>query len=153
KPELLDAPGEWFYASGELSLWTPDGSSPAQHTVEARSARDFAFDLSGRGDIVLDGLGIFAARLMSDPSTHDCVLAHLDVRYVSHFLSTTTTETPRETRVMTTGLVLDGTHNVLRDSTIAFSAGNGVLLQGDSNLITRNRIHDVNYAGTECAAI
>lgn len=155
KREALDAAGEWFVdaAAKKVSLWTPDGSDPSHHLVEARSTRKFAFDLSGRSFVELHDLSIFAASISTDSSTTDCSFDTLDVRYVSHFLVMTDDATPRETHVMDTGIVLDGTRNVLRNSEIAFSAGNGVLLQGTSNVVTHDTIHDVDYMATECAAV
>jgi len=35
KSSLLDAPSEWFYDGTTLSIMTPDGTSPAQHLIEA----------------------------------------------------------------------------------------------------------------------
>ena len=39
----LDSPGEWFLdeATGTVYLWTPDGASPATHTIEVKQ-RDYA---------------------------------------------------------------------------------------------------------------
>jgi len=32
---MLDSPGEWYYESGSLYVWMPDGSNPSSHKVEA----------------------------------------------------------------------------------------------------------------------
>ena len=50
-----------------------------------------------------------------------------------------------------TGIIIRGSNNILENSEIGFSAGNGVLLQGNNaslaagNVVTNNLIHDVDY--------
>ena len=85
KYEALDAPGEWFRDNaGNLYLWPPDGASPTAHLVEAKK-RLWAFDLSGKSYITLDGLNIYAATIKTDTQTHHALLQNLDLRYLWHF--------------------------------------------------------------------
>ena len=51
------------------------------------------------------------------------------------------------------GIILAGSYDTLKNSEIAFSAGNGVTLLGDHHTVTNNLIHDVAYAGVDDAAI
>ena len=85
KYEALDAPGEWFRDNaGNLYLWPPDGASPAAHLVEAKK-RLWAFDLSSKSYITLNGLNIFAATIKTDNQTNHALLQNLDLRYLWHF--------------------------------------------------------------------
>ncbi|MDF2925069.1 MAG: carbohydrate-binding cenc domain protein [Paenibacillaceae bacterium] len=60
----LDEPGEMFYDRAEqmLYLWAPGSADPNQLLVEAKE-RKYAFDLSGRSYIHLEGIGAFAGSI------------------------------------------------------------------------------------------
>ena len=150
---LLDAPGEWFIDSvaNRLYLWPPQNDSPANHTVEAKR-RDFGFDLSGRAYINVQGLRLFACAVNTSGASHHLALDGLDCKYVSHF-SLIDTAGMWDYHMEDTGLILKGTNNVLCNSHIAFSAGNGVTVLGLSNRIDNCVIHDVDYSDLDCAAI
>jgi hypothetical protein len=163
KLQAFSHPGQWFYddAAHRLYMWTADGGSPATHLVEAKQ-RNVAVDLSGRSYISVVGIGIRAATVQtSASSTHD-VLDTLDARYVSHYMDlevdpgkVTGTDpcdvlTAGET---TSGILLRGTANTLRNSRIDYSAGNGVLLAGSGNVVTDNLITRVDYRGSYAAGI
>jgi len=151
--QMLDSPGEWFHdsASGTLYLWTPQGDSPGAHDVEAKH-RLFAFDLSGLSYITVRGFNLFAATIDTSASSHDITLSNLDARYVSQ---ATIDPNPFATKLVppTTGILLAGTNISLRDSTIAFSTGNGVALAGSGDTVQNCFIHDIDYAGGDEAAI
>lgn len=146
----LDSPGEWFYDGGndQLYLWTPDGDNPANHTVEVKR-RANAFDLSGRSNVVIAGLNLFAATIVTDAASDNIVIDGINAEYVGHF---TTSETGWEVPV-DSGIYLAGTDSVIRNSTIAFGAGHGVALGGSRNRVENNVIHDVGYSGANGAAV
>ena len=56
-----------------------------------------------------------------------------------------------------TGIIIQGSYNTLENSEIGYSAGNGVMLEGDNtslitgNVVTNNVIHDVDYMSLDCA--
>ena len=58
-----------------------------------------------------------------------------------------------------TGIIIRGSNNILENSEIGFSAGNGVLLEGNNksfssgNVVTNNLIHDVDYMCLDEAGI
>ncbi|MEI7730490.1 MAG: family 43 glycosylhydrolase [Verrucomicrobiota bacterium] len=140
----LDAPGEWFYdpASRRLHFHPPADADPAQHRVEFK-ARQFAFDLRGRSHIALSGLKLFAATIVMDKDSGHLDLNGLDCRYLSHF-----SELVRwKTGLTNSGIILNGQSNVLRNSLLAYSAGNGVALIGVGHTISNNVIHDIDYTG------
>ncbi len=152
KKTALDDPGEWFLdtAASTLSVWTPNGAAPgnggAAPMVEVKR-RANAFDLSGRAFITLKGLGIFASTIISDANTHDILIDGVSASYVSHnMLLTSGGKT-------TSGIILDGTSNEIRNSDIAFSSGNGILLRGTGQRVSNCVIHDVDYAALYDSAI
>jgi hypothetical protein len=63
---LLDTPGEWFHdkASERLYVMLPGGSNPAGR-IEVKK-RAFAFDLSNRRHITIEGLRLFATTITTD---------------------------------------------------------------------------------------
>ena len=146
----LDAAGEWFYdaARNRVFLWTPTGDSPAQHTVETK-ARQLAFDLRGKSYIVVRGLRLFAATIVTDERSSHNLLDGLTARYVSHF----STMVRWRTGLTDSGIILAGQSNTLQNCVISFSSGNGVALLGSGNIVSNNVIHDIDYSGGVGAGI
>ena len=152
KRSLLDSPGEWFYDSGEkqVYLWLPDSGNPQQHHVEVKR-RQLAFDLKSRSNIEVLDLKLFGATVSTNDQSSDLLLKGLDVRYPSHYLNTP--KLPWSRGVKDSGVVLHGRNHTLQDSRIAYSAGNGVTLQGTNHKVENNVIHDVAYAGGDTSAV
>lgn len=146
KRELIDASGEWFLEGGRLYL--------AHDTVDSVEiefkARYQAFDLRNRSHVRLENLSLFAANVLTDEASSFITLNGLEVRYPSHF--TLIDGLPWFSGIET-GVVLHGQGHQLLNSTVAYSAGNGVSLHGQGHLVENNLIHDVNYAGTDAAAV
>jgi autotransporter-associated beta strand protein len=153
KFQTLDTATEWFRDStGTLYLWAPASDNPAGHLVEAKR-RQFAFDLSNRSYIHLEGIQIVAATVNSNANSHHLVLDGLNASHVSHYTYQRYTSHWTSAGVESSGIMLRGSDNELRNSRIAYSAGNGVLLLGARHKVFNNTIHDVNYAATDAAAI
>ena len=147
-PSELDSNGEWFRdsSSGAVSARMPAGDSPSTHVVEAKR-RDFGFDLTAQSYIQLQGISLFATSLKTGPTSTGIVLDGLQARYVSHNF------VPTNTNTSTTGLMLDGVGNVLKNCEISFSAGNGVRLTGSGHTVTNCVIHDTDYGADYSACI
>jgi hypothetical protein len=157
-PAALDAAGEWVYTgtTHTLALWAPDGTSPMTHDVQAKQ-RMWAFDLSDRSHIVVQGFHVFAASITTTQfSSYDTIDA-ITATYVSHF--DTIPEDPAFFRPpqrghwLDSGIVISGTHNIIENSTISESAGDGISLQGSYNTATNNLISKVDYSGAYGAGI
>jgi hypothetical protein len=141
KFEALDYPGEWFRnISGTLYLWTPDGSNPAAHTIEARR-RLWAFDVRNRDYITIDGIKLFAATIRTDSNTDHLLIQNIEARYLWHFQQIP----PRWSLTGIFGIDLNGNDNTLRHSYLAYSAGPLLDLGGRRNLAENNVIHDGEY--------
>jgi hypothetical protein len=84
KFQALDAPGEFYHdpTTGQLYVWTPNGDNPANHLIEVKH-RDYAFDVSGKSDIHLDGINFVAATIRSDSRSARLVMNHLHASYTS----------------------------------------------------------------------
>lgn len=162
-PALLDAPGEWVYTgtvatpaggSGTVALWPPGSDSPLSHTVEMKE-RTWAFDLSGARHITIAGLTLFAAGITTTQSSSYDTIENITATYVSHFQTIPEPEggVPYGGHKDDTGIVLSGTHHLLTDSRIAYSAGNGVSLTGSDSVISNTLVHDADYSGSYDAPI
>ena len=141
KPALLDAPGEWFYdeTTKMIYLKSLDGKSPVH--IEAK-ARKIGVDLAGRKWIRVEGVQLRGCTADLSEAQH-CELSRIHATYVSHTRGGNTKMNLGEK----SGIFITGSNNVLRDSEIAFSAGNGVNLGGKENAVINCHIHHCNYIG------
>ena len=141
----LDSPGEWYYDSptGRLYLWAPGGENPNNLTVEAKK-RTYAFDLSSRSYINITGINIFASSIKMAGS-NSCKVSDLKGEYISHDSDVT--------KQYSTGIFMSGTNNELRDSTLTYSSGNLVSIQGTGNQLINNLIHEADYSAADIPAI
>jgi hypothetical protein len=142
----LDAGGEWFRGSttSTLYLWTPASDHPSEHTVEVKR-RPLAFNLPGRSFITIQGFNLFAASVFTDTQSQYIVIDSLKAQYASH-QTLITNPAVSFIGASNSGSVLNGSNNVLRNSDIRFSSGNGVVAGGPGQPIFNNVIHDADYA-------
>ena len=148
KFEQLDAPGEWFCSSNTLYLYPPNQDVPGQHLVEAKRRLN-GFDLTGSSFIVVRNISLFACTIITSLSSHDNLLDQLEVMYPSYY---SWINSRYSTGVSDSGIVLNGTNNTLRMSSVAYSSGNGVSMNGLNNVLN-NLIHDVAQTGNDCSAV
>ena len=150
---LLDIPSEWFIDAnaGILYLWPPQNDSPVNHVVEAKQ-RDYGFDLSGLSYITIQGLSLFACAINTSATSQYLILNNLSCSYLSHY-AFNNTNSGFTAHMRDSGIILNGSHNTLINSTLAYSAGNGVSLLGSSNLVENCTIHDVDYLDVDCGAV
>jgi hypothetical protein len=154
----LDTQREWFYDSSANTLyfWAPGGVNPDTLDVRAKR-RQYAFDLSGKSSVTIQNINIFASTINSDFSSTNNVLDGINAQYVSQF--TSLPDPPGfpggyvADHMGTSGIIINGTGNTLRNSTIAYSAGNGVVLITGNNVVKNNLIHHINYIGIDLAGI
>jgi Right handed beta helix region len=156
----LDAENEWFYDSSVdvLYFWAPGGVNPNSLGIRAKQ-RQYAFDLSGKTNVTIENLGIFAAGITSDGSSQNNIIDGISAQYVSHF--TTLPPAPGDTSGVSilsvhqfdTGIVFNGSGNILRNSTIAYSAGSGVVISGQNNTVTNNLIEYIDYIGNYSSGV
>jgi hypothetical protein len=145
----LDSAGEWFRASnGKLSIWTPKSDNPASHLVEAK-VRQYGFDLSQASYIQVAGFHFFACSINTSSKSTDDIINHVTAKYISQFsLASNGFEPP-----VMGGIILAGNDDILENSVIVDSAGDGVTVTGSHVTVHDNLIHDVGYAGFDSAGI
>lgn len=146
---LLDSPDEWFYDSdsGKLFVYSDlPGRAPQDVQVKVRKN---VFDLRGRAHIVIEGLELFGGSLATDDQSAHLTIDGVRAFYVDHSsLATAQYRSQSET-----GIAIDGKGHVIRNSEIAYSSGNCVVLFGSDCRVVNNYIHDGNYMGTYTAPL
>ncbi|MDX2548607.1 discoidin domain-containing protein [Streptomyces sp. WI04-05B] len=155
----LDQPGEWYYdrTAHRLFMVPPKGGI-AGHTVTAKH-RLWGVDLSDSSHVTVRGLSLWGTSLRTGKSSTGVVVDGLHATYISEF---STLPMPPDgdlavepfeghivaSRILDSGVQILGTGNTLRNSEIARSAGDGVLVRGTGNTVTGNYIHDVGWMGS-----
>lgn len=150
KFQTLDAPGEWYRdASGTLYLWDPAGDNPTSHDIEVKR-REYGFDLSGVSDTTIQGIDLFACTIHTDAASTNTTLDSLTAAYITQFTNPGGSGWhPPEP----SGIELNGANSTFKNSTIAFSAGDGVYVGGADTRVTNNIIHDIDYSASDGAGV
>ncbi|MFP4053798.1 MAG: right-handed parallel beta-helix repeat-containing protein [Phycisphaerae bacterium] len=152
-PAAMDAPGEWLHRGGTLRLIPPE-DAPRETTVEV-ARRRWAFDLSGRRHVQVKGVRIRAAGV-NGASAENCRLEDIHARWVNlnQFIRggfNRDKAVSAESEGL--GIVLGGRGNVLIDSTVAHSWGDGVTVFGHGNRVENCIVRNVNYSASDCAPV
>jgi hypothetical protein len=154
----LDAQQEWVYnaSSKTLYFWAPGSVNP--NTLDVRvKQRAYAFDLSGKSNVTIKGIKLFAATIDSDSSSANNTIDGITATYLSHY--TRLFDNPGYPSsywydgIYDSGIIINGSGNVLKNSIVSYSAGNGVTLLGTHNLVENNLIHHVDYMATYASGI
>ena len=67
-----------------LYFWAPGGVNPSALNVRAKQ-RQYAFDLSGKSNVTIEHINIFASSVNSNSSSLNNTFDGLNVQYVSQF--------------------------------------------------------------------
>ena len=145
---------EWYQEDGFVYFWPPGTVGPNVLGVEV-TRRHWAFDLSEREHIHIEGLRVHAASVNMDKAKH-CVLDGLRVRYASfrqHYRGGFNRDKGISIEAQGVGIAMSGSHNVIRNSVISRCTGDGVSIWGASNTVENCVIYDCNTSATDCAPI
>lgn len=163
KMDFLDHENEWHYADGYLYLWLPGNSAPDGKDIKVKR-RKWGFNLDGKDYIHLEGLQFFATSATLDNSTY-CVIDQCDFKYVASdpwinytysrggFGDHTKYAPWWDSSWNDVGVYISGSHNTLKNSSVAYSYGDCVTVLGSFNTVKNNILHDANFSGTECGVI
>ena len=175
-PEAVEATGgvtalldttEWWKNGNTLYVKTPDGNPPASdpdgdNLVEAKK-NVFVFRPEEDGtfsDVTIRDLKIFAAAITTEEnywnqggisSAENNLFDNLDFEYIHH-----TENCAGDWQVQwngKSGFILSGENNVIKNTTIVYSAASAVSILGKANRLFNCVIHDVNYMVTESGAV
>jgi hypothetical protein len=148
---LLDSPTESFYdrTTQKLYFYSAPGDSPEHHTFQIKM-REHAFLLDGVHDSTIEGFTIEGA-ISTDNSSENNTINSVTAKYLSHFVRSK--YGPFSGYGDVTGIRIWGKRNILKNSILAYSAGNGVSLRGTGHVIENNRIDFIDYSGTYSAPL
>ncbi len=148
KLDALDVENEWFQDDNNvLYVYAPGGGVP--NGVSAKRRRN-GFLLDDKEYISIDGIDFFATRVQGENADHN-IIDNAQFEYVTSFYEIANPQ-ERELSDFTltantdgTGVYFSGTGNVIKNSVVEKSWGDGITLGGDGNRVERTLIHDVNY--------
>ena len=145
----LDQPGEWFLDGREKTLYlcVADGQDPNPMRIAAKR-RKLAFDLADRRHVDIVGFDILGASFSLEKAEH-CLARDMRASWIAHTRGGKTGYGLNENL----GITVSGRHNIIRDSEIAWSAGNGIKLSGERNAVVNCWIHHTDYTGSYDAPI
>lgn len=161
----LDAEGEWYYDSGSGVLYFKAPGKVNPETLDVRSKqRQYAFDLRGKSGVTVRNIQIFASSIVTDNASTGNTLDRLNAQYVSHF--TSLASGPNYSyldwggdwgilvvHASDSGIVINGSGNIVQNSVISYSAGTGIALEGSNNIIKNNLISNIDYIGDYSSGI
>ena len=163
----LDTQREWVYdkKNSVLYFWAPGGVDPANLNVRAKT-RTYAFDLSEKSHVAIRGIHLFATTINSDLNSSYNIIDGITALYPSHYTHITNAFDPSNDRsfwfdhILDSGIIVSGSHNTVENSTISYSAGNGISLNGQNNIaqntnntVQNNLIHHVDYMENYAAGV
>lgn len=151
---LLQAPNEWWYDSAKklLYLWAPNSQNPNYLDIEAKQ-NQVLVNLSGKSGVTVQDITLVGGSIMMDSRSTNNTINGITALYPSQVLTAGNMYRTFYSYPEGSGLVLDGSNNVIENSTIAYSATNGVLLRGHNNTVTNSLIHDVDWIGDYSAGV
>lgn len=158
----LDNEREWSYDANGMILYFMAPGAVNPNTLDVRSKqRPYAFDLRGRSGVTLANIAIFASTIVTDELSSNNILDRINAQYVSHFTALpVAADDPSgsnfsilQVHRSDSGIVVNGTANIVRNSIIAYSAGAGIALEGNGNMVINNLIEHVDYVGAYTSGI
>ena len=148
----LDSAGEWYRDNnGNLYFWPPQNADPSGHSIEVKQ-RLYAFDLSGKSNIDIVGLNLFACTINTDAASTADRIEGINAQYISQQMNNPF-PWGLQNLPQTTGIILNGTGNTIQNSAINYSSGNGIFLGGSNNSAQNCVVANTDYAAGEMAGI
>ncbi len=149
----VDQPNEWHYENGKLYFMPQSSDLLSEQTVEFRQR---LWVLKTRDNVkvnyvTLRNLDFFAGQLWLEGD--HLVLDNVKISYGSHYTFRSYGGDDKDFRAGLNGALIVGNENSVINSEIAYSAGNGIAMLGNNNLVENCLIHDFGYAGTNSTGV
>jgi hypothetical protein len=156
-PTALNTGKGWCYdaTAGKLYLRAPGDANPdsqtVKQTVEARCRR-YGLDFNNTSYVNVTGFRVVAAGVSL--SGQNNLVDQCQVLYAAPSSNLPDPCYIHDHRGEAGGFEIPGNNNTVRNSEIAYTWGSGIYVPGGSNnTIHNNVIHDVDWAGSDTAAV
>lgn len=154
--DFIDQPGEWVVRDGYLYLHMPEGVDAESGAIMLKR-RHVALDIGGRTGVTVKGFHVIGGGVDTD-SASACTIDQCHFYCLSHYwLSHWTDNRNRGNSGLLAqgrrGMLFSGTGNTLSNSSIYYSAANGVVLEGRNNAIVNNLFHAIDYCNTYASSV
>lgn len=151
---LLDYPNEWYYQEKNLYL-IPTEIIDEQIKIEAQ-VRTNLLNLDNRSFIKLVGLDFYSGKVTLINS-FDCIINNCTFRYIVPYFKPSYTWIDRHINNPTNwqgkGIEIGGENNILKNSYVAYSWGDGITILGKNNTVQNCIIENCNWVISDCAPI
>lgn len=135
-------------SSNQLTLIDQYGDNPNNHDVEVQ-ARQYGFQLSGVTNTTINGVNLWGCTIDTGGGSSYTTIKNIQANFLDQFAN----EWGSGWSPPQSGIILDGYGDELEDSTIGYSAGDGVYVGNTDVSVLSNTIHDVDWSGTDAAGI
>jgi len=155
--DLLDTSNEWYQDPSDsvLYVYSVNGNPPENMLAKHRK---WAIDASSKDFVQFYGISTSAAGINLDSSNH-CTLDGLTCKNVCSFYEIEFPLSREDTGFIMTentpgvGILITGSGNIMRNSSVEYSWGDGISLGGINNKVFNCKVNDVNYIGNTPSAI
>lgn len=152
KLDALDIAGEWFLDtdSNTVYLWTKDGDSPANHTIEIKQ-RDYSFDADPNTDYIeISGLNFFGCEFRFQENCHYITVDDCHLLYPN--FSRTIPTMYAGGSAQNSNRNIAGHHITVKNCSIAYSLISAIFLKGSYITFENNFVHDALWNGSNTFA-
>ncbi len=158
---LLDAPGEWFH-DGEYLYYYAKQKSISPSKLEIRT-NEFALVIRNQQYIHIRNISVFGGNVKIDSSSH-CELNGMNISYPTPFFTFKSgfdrfggildgIDFNNPINWSGKGVQISGLNNVLMNSIIEHSWGDGLTVWGSNHQIKNCYVNDCDWIGIDCAPL
>lgn len=139
---LMDAEGEWYLDKDTQRLYFYTENPLGPQNVEIRN-REYAVKITNSSEITLDGIDVKGAVVQMGDGAENCEIKNAVIETTDKKYPTAQNRTYH--RASANGVLVGGEGNLIYGCEIKNMYGRGVSVEGNSNRIINNYIHDINF--------
>ncbi len=148
----LDSANEWVWQDGKL-YFQPEADQKMEDLLVEGRTRVFAFNLTDKSNITIDGLHIKAANIILPDST-DCVIKNCNLKYPGSFSTYFIEDYGTKQRAAWgdfeysgAAISVGGERNTIENCYVGYTWTTGISLYGNFNTARNNYVEEANWMG------
>jgi hypothetical protein len=155
--DFIDIPGEWVLKDGYVYLKVPPTVDVKRDEISFKR-RHAALVLNKRSNITVEGLTVIGSSALLD-SANNCTIDKCTFYCLSHYMTYDYQKkgyVALEDSVVFTGnrgIVITGSNNTFKNSSVTYSAGHALYVNGTPNTIENNLIRFIDYPNSYAAGV